>query len=348
MDLGGIDGVAHIVALAVGDVRDQALGLAQLSADQLDDVDVLHLIVAADVVNLALTAFAHDQVDGLAVVLDIEPVADVEALAVDGEGLVMQGVDDHEGDQLLREVIGAIVVGAAADRHGQAVGPVIGQDQQVRRGLGTAVGAAGVDGCLLGEEEVGAVQGQVAVDLVSGDLVVALHTVFAAGIHHDRGPDDIGLEEDLRVLNGPVHVGLRGKIDDNIRLFLFKEFIDGSAVADVHPDEAEIGLIHDGRQRGQIARVGQLVDADDPVLRMSVELIIHKIASDKSGAAGHDNGHNTLLSLSVCRITVQGFRFRNPLPAAVCSSLRLLCSLYTAGATYSGQRLLFRNQIIIA
>ena len=297
MDLGGVNGVAHVVALAVSHMSDQALGLTQLGADQLDDIDVLHLIVAADVVDLALAALTHDQVDGLAVVLDIKPVANVEALAVDGEGLVMESVDDHERDQLLREVIGAVVVGTAADRHGQSVGPVIGQDQQVRGGLGAAVGAAGVDGGLLGEEEVGPVKGQVAVDFVRGDLVVALYAVFTAGVHHDGGSDDVGLEEDLRVLDGPVHMGFSGEIDDDVRLLLLEELVDSRPVTDVHADKAEVRPVHDRRQGGQVARVGQLVDADDPVLRMPVELIIYKVTADKSGAAGHDNGHSILLSV---------------------------------------------------
>ena len=77
MDLGRVDGVTHVVALAVGNMGDQAFRLAQLLTDELDDIDVLHLVVAADVVNLTDTSFVDDQVDGLAVVLYIQPVADI-------------------------------------------------------------------------------------------------------------------------------------------------------------------------------------------------------------------------------------------------------------------------------
>ena len=77
VDLSRVDGVTHVVALAVSNVSDQAFRLAQLLTDELDDIDILHLVVAADVVNLTDTALVDDQVDGLAVILYIQPVADI-------------------------------------------------------------------------------------------------------------------------------------------------------------------------------------------------------------------------------------------------------------------------------
>ena len=71
MNLGRIDGVTHVVTLAVRYVRDQALRLAKLLTDQLYDVDVLHLVVTTDIVNLTNAALVNDQVDGLTVILNI-------------------------------------------------------------------------------------------------------------------------------------------------------------------------------------------------------------------------------------------------------------------------------------
>ena len=82
-----IDGIAHIVALAVGDVGDQAFGLAKLLADQLHNVDIAHLVDPADVVHIAYTVLVNDEVDGLTVILDIEPVVNVQALTIGGQGL---------------------------------------------------------------------------------------------------------------------------------------------------------------------------------------------------------------------------------------------------------------------
>ena len=113
VNLRRVDGVAHIVTLAVGDEGDQRLRLAERVADELHDIEVLHLVVTADVVDLALGALADDEVDGAAVILDIEPVAHVFTRAVDWERLVIERICDHERNELLREVVGAVVIRAA-------------------------------------------------------------------------------------------------------------------------------------------------------------------------------------------------------------------------------------------
>ena len=89
MDLGGIDGIAHIVSLPVGDMGNETFGLSQSFADQLHNVDVAHLIVAADVVNLAHPAVMENPVDGLAVILHIQPVPDIETFSVNLQGLIV-------------------------------------------------------------------------------------------------------------------------------------------------------------------------------------------------------------------------------------------------------------------
>src|SRR5688572_25316231 len=55
-DLGAIDRVAAIVPGTVGHALDQRLGLAGQSQDLAREHDVLHLVAAADVVDLAVGA----------------------------------------------------------------------------------------------------------------------------------------------------------------------------------------------------------------------------------------------------------------------------------------------------
>ena len=64
--------------------------LVEQAADRADDVDVLALAVAADVVGLARLARAQDQRQRLGMVLDMQPVAHVLALAVDRQALAAQ------------------------------------------------------------------------------------------------------------------------------------------------------------------------------------------------------------------------------------------------------------------
>ena len=201
----------------------------------------------------------------------------------------MHGVDDHERDELFREMVGSVVVGAAGDTDRKAVGPVVGQHQQVRRGLAAAVGGGGVNRRLLGEEEVRPVQRQISVNLVRRDLVIAFDAVFPAGVHQHGGSDDVGLQEDRRVFDGAVHMALCRKVHHDVRMLFLKELVNGLAVADVRLAEAEIRPVHHRGQGGKIPRIGQLVHTDDPVLRMLFQHVEDEIASDKAGTAGHND-----------------------------------------------------------
>ena len=137
---GGVNGVALVVAFAVGHVGDQALGFSEFCQDDLYDFDIGFLVVAAEVVDFSDFAFFQYGEDAVAVVFDVKPVADVEALSVDGEGFVLGGVVDHEWDEFFGELVGSIVVGAAADGDGQSVCSMVGLDEKVCGCLGCAVG----------------------------------------------------------------------------------------------------------------------------------------------------------------------------------------------------------------
>lgn len=144
LELARIDGVAPVVAGAVGDVADLLfVGLAvgaraqfvEQRADGVDDLDVGLLVPAADVVGLAEPAGFEHAADGAAVVLHVEPVAHLHAVAIHGQRLAGQGVDDHQRDELLGEVEGPVVVGAVGGDDRQAVGVVPGAHEVVARGL---------------------------------------------------------------------------------------------------------------------------------------------------------------------------------------------------------------------
>lgn len=87
----------------------------------MDEVDVSLLVVAADVVGLARGAFFNDLEQRSAVVFDVQPVADVFAFAINGDRFASQTLEDHDWDQLFRELIRAVVVAAVGDHDGQPV-----------------------------------------------------------------------------------------------------------------------------------------------------------------------------------------------------------------------------------
>ena len=160
LEFGAVNGITHIVAGTVGDIGDEvhvlSLGMAQQAVDgvdnHFDDIDIFPLVETADVVCLGHLALVEDKVDGTGVVFNIQPVAHVLALAVDGQRFAVTDIVDEKRYQFLRELIGAIVVGAIGDDGGQTIGVVEGAHKVVARSLGGTVGAVGLVFQVLGEE----------------------------------------------------------------------------------------------------------------------------------------------------------------------------------------------------
>ena len=71
MNLCGVDCITHIVAFSVGYVCNKTLGFAEFLADEFDDIDVLHLVVTADIVYFSDSSFVNYKIDGLAVIFYI-------------------------------------------------------------------------------------------------------------------------------------------------------------------------------------------------------------------------------------------------------------------------------------
>ncbi len=176
-------------------------------------------------------------------VVHIEPVADIEALAIDRQGLAGQPLDDHQRDELFREVIGPVIVRAVRHQGGQAIGVAPGPDQMVGGGLGGRIGRARIIGGLLGEE---AVRPERAEHLVRGD-VVEPEPLLGAGVQalpigqhlgqHAEGARHIGLDEGRGPVDRAVHMGLGRQVGHHLRA----ELRDGGAhlarVADIGLEE---------------------------------------------------------------------------------------------------------------
>ena len=284
LELRAVDGVAAVVAGAVGDPV-EVLGVAAHGLqDHAEHGDVVLLPVGADEVGLPHAALGEDVPDGAGVVLGVDPVADVLAAAVELGADAVDDVRDLPGDELLHVLVGAVVVGAVGDRGAKAVGAGPGAHEHVGGRLGRAVGARGLIGSLLGE--LGrVVERQVAVDLVGGDVVVA-DAVLADGLQQAEGALDVGAQEGLRVGDGVVVVALGGVVHD--RVVARHDLIEQRGVADVAHDE----LHAVGGQPGDVlgvAGVGQLVQDGDMYARVVVHHVVHEIAADEAAAARDDD-----------------------------------------------------------
>ena len=282
--LRAVDGVAAVVAGAVGDPVEVLGVAAHRLQDHAEHGDVVPLAVGADEVGLPHAALGEDVPDGRGVVLGVDPVADVLAAAVELGAHAVDDVRDLPGDELLHVLVGAVVVGAVGDRGAKAVGAGPGADQHVGGRLGRAVGRGRLVGRLLGE--LGrVVERQVAVDLVGGDVVVA-DAVLPHGLQQAEGALDVGAQEGLRVGDGVVVVALGGIVHDGV--VARYQPIEQPGIADVAHDE----LHAVGGQPGDVlgvAGVGQLVQDGDMYARVVVHHVVHEVAADEAAAARDDD-----------------------------------------------------------
>ena len=139
LELGAVDGVSCVVAKTVCHIGDQAFRVpfritedAVHSLDHdLDQVDVLPFVEASYIIGLGYPAFVEDQVDRPCMVLDVEPVTHVLALAIDRKRLAVTDVVDEQRDEFLRELVRTVVVRAVGHDGRHAVGVVIGSDKMV-------------------------------------------------------------------------------------------------------------------------------------------------------------------------------------------------------------------------
>lgn len=287
LELRGVDGVAAVVAGAVGDPV-EVLGVhSHRLQDHAKDRDVVLLAVGADEVGLPHAAAGQDVPDGRGVVLGVDPVADVLALPVELRADAVDDVGDLPGDELLHVLVGTVVVGAIGDRGAQAVGAGPCAHEHVGARLGRAVAARRLVRSLLGELR-GVVEGKVAVDLVGGDVVVA-DAVFPHGLQQAEGALDVGTQERLRVGDGVVVVALSGVVHDGV--VARDDAVQQPGVADVAHDELHAVRRQAGDVLG-VAGVGQLIQDGDAHLGVVVGHVVHEVAADEAAAARDDDALN--------------------------------------------------------
>ena len=284
LELGGVDGVAAVVAGAVGDPVEVLGVLSHRLEDHAQDGDVVLLSVCSDEVGLPHAALGKDVPHGRAVVLGVDPVADVLAAPVELGAHAVDDVRDLPGDELLHVLVGAVVVGAVGDRGAQAVGAGPCAHEHVGARLRRAVWARGPVRSLLGE--LGrVVERQVAVDLVGGDVVVA-DAVLADCLQQAEGALDVGSQEGLRVGDGVVVVALGGVVHDGV--VARDDAVEQPGVADVAHDELH-AVGGEPRDVLGVAGVGQLVQDGDVHLGVVVHHVVHEVAADEAAAARDDD-----------------------------------------------------------
>src|SRR3954453_18957121 len=108
-------------------------------------------MAAPEVINRARFSFEQSRHDCRAMVVNMYPVAHVEAVAVDRQRFGAQCLDDHKRNQFLRKLIASIVVRTTGDNHLLTIGLVGGKHEKIGARFTRRVWRARSEGRLLGE-----------------------------------------------------------------------------------------------------------------------------------------------------------------------------------------------------
>ncbi len=230
-------------------------------------------------------------------VLHVEPVADVSPIAVHGQAILVEGVEDHERDHLLRVLVRPVVVGSPADHRLQSVGVEIAGHQQVGSGLGGAVGTGGLQRRLLGERP----SLDRPVDLVGGHLEVAQATLPGRVEEHVRALH-VGHDERLGTGDRPIHVRLGGKVDDRVAVGDRVGHRRGVLDRPVHEPDLVDHVVQVLAPPG----VGQLVQ-HGYLVAVLTEAQANERRADEPGAATYQQPHRdpTVLDMNASSPSVQ-------------------------------------------
>ena len=115
---------------------------------------------------------------------DMNPVPGVCPVAVYGQRLALQGVRHKEWDHLLRILVRPVVVRAAGDDEGDAVGYPVGVGEPVGTGLACGVRALGHQRAVL----AGGLVTRLSVDLVGRDAQEPPAAHLAEDLEQDVRP----------------------------------------------------------------------------------------------------------------------------------------------------------------
>ena len=121
--------------------------LLQGIQNNMNDLDVLLLIMSADIVGLKESALFLYHVNSLGMILYIEPVPDILSISINRKILAMQSIVNDQRDQLLRELVRSVIVGAVCNICRELISIHIGFYQKIRRSLACRIGAMRIIRC---------------------------------------------------------------------------------------------------------------------------------------------------------------------------------------------------------
>ena len=281
---GRVDRVPTVMARTIPHPIERILRLPHHPQNHAKHGDVILFAVRADQIRLADTALGQDCPHARAVVLGMDPVAHVQALAVQLRALPVEDVRDLARDELLHVLVGTVVVRAVRDRRADPVRAGPRAHQHVARGLRRRIRARRMVRGML-REPGRVVQREVAVHLVRAHVMIA-DAIFPDRLEQAERALHVRLEERLRIRDAVVVVRLGRVVHD--RVVARNDTVQQISVADVAHDQLHTVL---GKARNvlRIAGIGELVQHGHMHVRMVLHHVMHEIRTDETTATGHDD-----------------------------------------------------------
>ena len=233
-------------------------------------------------------------------VVDVEPVADVQPVTVKRHSETIDEVGDEQRDHLFGKLVSSVVVGTARRDRVETVGLMIRPNDEITSGFARCVGGIGKERFIFVPRA--AVDGPV--DLVGRDVKKPCHVVGSGGIEQNTGSEDVCFDENPRVAHRAVYVRFGGEMDDVVGSG--ESRTDELAVSDVALNERQTRIVEIFRQIGQSPGICQCVEHDNRGIDQSVvavfEEMTNKVRADKARSASDNNAHkNPFRSPSVVR-----------------------------------------------
>ncbi len=81
----------------------------------------------------------HDQIDGFTIILNMEPIPNVQSISIEGKGLIINRIGDKQGNQLFWKLIGPIIVGGTSNDHREIISSPVGEGYEIGTGLACCI-----------------------------------------------------------------------------------------------------------------------------------------------------------------------------------------------------------------
>ena len=179
----------------------------------------------------------------------------------------------NQRDKFLRELVRPVIVTAVCQHDRQPEGIVESPYKMVGRSLGSGIRRMWLVAVALLEKPLVELQGTI--HLICRNMVetvLFLHLlcisqiaapVFLGRLEQSQRSNDVGLGKSKRILDAPVHVALRRKMNDTVHLILLQSLRNFLKITDIALHKHIVLAILYVFKVGQIASVSQLVIVDN-------------------------------------------------------------------------------------